>query len=316
MAGFTAGAQNPSHLPVMWTQVMEGLRVLKDGRYLDGTFGRGGHARGVLDRLGPAGRLLLMDKDPEAIASAAELFGGDSRVAVRRGSFAGLAEWDETAAGLDGVLFDLGVSSPQLDVAERGFSFRSDGPLDMRMDPDSGESAAQWLAHASATEIADVLWTYGEEKLSRKIAAAIVMDRAATPFTRTAQLAEMIARVVPRGDSKIHPATRTFQAIRIFINRELADLEDGLAAAHERLKPGGRLVVISFHSLEDRIVKRFIASHAKAPAGNRRMPAPESFRPTLRDIVGAQHADDEEVAVNPRSRSAVLRVAEKLGEAS
>jgi 16S rRNA (cytosine1402-N4)-methyltransferase len=206
------------------------------------------------------------------------------------------------------------VSSPQLDVAERGFSFRSDGPLDTRMDPDSGESAAQWLARASATEIADVLWTYGEEKLSRKIAAASVMDRATAPFTRTAELAEMIARVVGRGDSKIHPATRSFQAIRIFINRELDDLERGLVAAHERLKPGGRLVVISFHSLEDRIVKRFIAAHAKAPAGNRRMPAPESFRPSLRDIVGAQHADEAEVAVNPRSRSAVLRVAEKLGE--
>ena len=312
MAGSAAQAQNPSHLPVMWTQVMDGLRVLKDGKYLDGTFGRGGHARGVLDRLGPAGRLLLMDKDPEAIASAAELFGGDSRVAVRQASFATLADWDETAAGLDGVLFDLGVSSPQLDVAERGFSFRNDGPLDMRMDPDSGESAAAWLARASAYDIAEVLWTYGEEKLSRKIAAAIVMDRETTPFTRTAQLAEMIARVVGRGEGKIHPATRSFQAIRIFINRELEDLERGLEAAYSRLKPNGRLAVISFHSLEDRIVKRFIASHAKAPAGNRRMPAPEAFTPTLRDIGGTQHADEAEIAINPRSRSAVLRVAEKL----
>ena len=312
VAGSTAETQNPSHLPVMLTQVMDGLRVLRDGKYLDGTFGRGGHARGVLDQLGPAGRLLLMDKDPEAIASAAELFGGDSRVAVRQASFATLADWDETAAGLDGVLFDLGVSSPQLDVAERGFSFRNDGPLDMRMDPTSGESAAQWLARANAYDIADVLWTYGEEKLSRKIAAAIVMDRETAPFTRTAQLAEMIARVVGRGDSKIHPATRSFQAIRIFINRELDDLERGLDAAYSQLKPGGRLAVISFHSLEDRIVKRFIASHAKAPAGNRRMPAPEAFTPTLRDIGGAQHADEAEIAINPRSRSAVLRVAEKL----
>ena len=312
VAGSTAETQNPSHLPVMWTQVMDGLRVLKDGKYLDGTFGRGGHARGVLDRLGPAGRLLLMDKDPEAIASAAELFGGDSRVAVRQASFATLADWDQASEGLDGVLFDLGVSSPQLDVAERGFSFRNDGPLDMRMDPTSGQSAADWLARANAHEIADVLWTYGEEKLSRKIAAAIVMDRETTPFTRTAQLAEMIARVVPRGDNKIHPATRSFQAIRIFINRELEDLERGLEAAYSRLNPTGRLAVISFHSLEDRIVKRFIASHAKAPAGNRRMPAPEAFTPTLRDIAGAQHADDAEIAINPRSRSAVLRVAEKL----
>lgn len=312
MAGSTAETQHPSHLPVMWTQVMDGLRVLKDGKYLDGTFGRGGHARGVLDRLGPAGRLLLMDKDPEAIASAAELFGGDSRVAVRQASFATLADWDQAAEGLDGVLFDLGVSSPQLDVAERGFSFRNDGPLDMRMDPTSGQSAAEWLARANAHDIADVLWTYGEEKLSRKIAAAIVMDRETTPFTRTAQLAEMIARVVGRGDNKIHPATRSFQAIRIYINRELDDLERGLDAAYSQLKPGGRLAVISFHSLEDRIVKRFIASHAKAPAGNRRMPAPEVFTPTLRDIGGAQHADEAEIAINPRSRSAVLRVAEKM----
>jgi 16S rRNA (cytosine1402-N4)-methyltransferase len=313
MAGSTADAQTPSHLPVMWTQVMDGLRVLKDGRYLDGTFGRGGHARGVLDRLGPAGRLLLMDKDPEAIASAAELFGGDPRVAVRRASFATLADWNETAAGLDGVLFDLGVSSPQLDVAERGFSFKKDGPLDMRMDPETGESAADWLARAADTEIADVLWLYGEEKLSRKIARTIVAKREETPIARTAQLAELIASVVGRGDSKIHPATRSFQAIRIFINRELEDLERGLAAAHERLKPGGRLVVISFHSLEDRIVKRFIGAHAKAPAGNRRMPALEDFSPSLRDIGGAQRAESEETAVNPRSRSAVLRVAEKIG---
>jgi len=308
-----AETQNPSHFPVMLPQVLEGLRIRKDGGYLDGTLGRGGHARAVLERLGPEGRLLLMDKDPEAIVSAERLFGADARVAIRRGSFAALAEWDATRAGLDGVLFDLGVSSPQLDVAERGFSFRNDGPLDMRMDPTSGESAAQWLAHANAHDIADVLWTYGEEKLSRKIAAAIVMDRETAPFTRTSQLAEMIARVVGRGDSKIHPATRSFQAIRIFINRELEDLERGLAAAHERLKPGGRLVVISFHSLEDRIVKRFIAGHAKAPPGNRRMPAPEHFSPSLREIGGAQRADDAETALNPRSRSAVLRVAEKIG---
>ena len=311
MAGSAAEAQNPSHLPVMLTQVMDGLRVHKDGKYLDGTFGRGGHARGVLDQLGPAGRLLLMDKDPEAIASAAELFGGDSRVAVRQASFATLADWDETEVGLDGVLFDLGVSSPQLDVAERGFSFRNDGPLDMRMDPTSGESAAQWLARANAHDIADVLWTYGEEKLSRKIAAAIVMDRETAPFTRTAQLAECIAGIVGRGDGKIHPATRSFQAIRIFINRELDDLESGLQAAHDLLKPGGRLAVISFHSLEDRIVKQFIAKHAKAPAGNRRRPDVEAFTASLIDITGALKAGAAELRDNPRARSAVLRVAEK-----
>ena len=313
MAGTPAETQNPSHLPVMLTQVLDGLRVHKDGKYLDGTFGRGGHARGVLERLGPAGRLLLMDKDPEAIASAEQMFGSDARVAVRQASFATLADWDETREGIDGVLFDLGVSSPQLDVAERGFSFRNDGPLDMRMDPHSGESAAQWLARASDAEIADVLWLYGEEKLSRKIARSIVAGRQETPITRTAQLAALIASIVGRGDSKIHPATRSFQAIRIFINRELEDLERGLVAAHERLKPGGRLVVISFHSLEDRIVKRFIGAHAKAPAGNRRMPAPEAFTPSLLDVAGALRADDAEIAINPRSRSAVLRVAEKIG---
>ena len=311
-AGTRAETPGPSHLPVMWTQVLDGLRVRRDGRYLDGTFGRGGHARGVLDRLGPAGRLLVMDKDPVAIACAAELFGDDARVAAFRGSFAELANWSETAAGLDGVLFDLGVSSPQLDVAERGFSFRADGPLDMRMDNEAGESAAEWLARANEREIADVLWTYGEEKLSRKIARTIVARRGETPLLRTGQLAELIASVVGRGDGKIHPATRSFQAIRIFINRELEDLEKGLEAAQARLLPGGRLVVISFHSLEDRIVKQFIARHAKAPADNRRLPVAQDFHASLLDIGGAQRADSAETAVNPRARSAVLRVAEKL----
>lgn len=304
------------HLPVMFAQVMEGLRVKAEGAYLDGTFGRGGHARGVLSRLGPGGRLLLMDKDPEAIAVAEREFGSDARVAIRRGSFADLARWDAAAAGLDGVLFDLGVSSPQLDVADRGFSFGKDGPLDMRMDPEAGESAAEWLARASETEIADVLYTYGEERQSRRIARAIVARRAQQPITRTAELAELIASAMPRGagadKGRIHPATRSFQAIRIHVNRELADLEAGLDAAHAALKPEGRLAVISFHSLEDRIVKRFIARHAKAPAGNRRMPQARAFVPTLAEIDGAQKADAAEVDANPRARSAVLRVAEKL----
>jgi 16S rRNA (cytosine1402-N4)-methyltransferase len=313
VGGADASAHLPvQHLPVMFTQVMDGLRVKADGTYLDGTFGRGGHARGVLERLGPGGRLLLMDKDPEAIAVAEREFGGDARVAIRRGSFADLASWDATAGGLDGVLLDLGVSSPQLDVAERGFSFGKDGPLDMRMDPDGGESAAQWLASASEKDIADVLWTWGEERLSRRIAKAIVARREEQPLTRTAQLADLIASVIPRGDSKIHPATRSFQAIRIFINRELLDLETGLDAAYSHLKPSGRLAVISFHSLEDRIVKRFIATHAKAPPGNRRMPVPQAFVPTLLAVGDAQKADSTELAVNPRARSAVLRVAEKL----
>jgi 16S rRNA (cytosine1402-N4)-methyltransferase len=291
---------------------MDALRVRADGIYLDGTYGRGGHARGVLERLGPAGRLLVMDKDPVAIANAQALAAQDARVAVRHGSFADLAQWDATAGGLDGVLFDLGVSSPQLDEAERGFSFRFDGPLDMRMDNQSGESAAQWLARADEREIADVLWTYGEEKASRRIARVIVEARDETPIERTAQLAELIASRIGRGAGKIHPATRSFQAIRIFINRELADLERGLDAAQARLKPGGRLAVISFHSLEDRIVKQFIAARAKPPAGNRRMPvAPEPFKPTLLEIGGAQRAGDAELDANPRARSAVLRVAER-----
>jgi len=310
------GDAHAGHLPVMFKQVMEGLQVHEDGTYLDGTFGRGGHARGVLRELGPGGRLLLMDKDPEAIAHAEQVFAGDARVAIHRGSFATLAQWDATAAGLDGILLDLGVSSPQLDVAERGFSFGKDGPLDMRMDPDSGESAAQWLARADEAEIADVLWTYGEERMSRRIAKAIVARRGEKPFTRTADLADLLGAVVGRGKHDIHPATRSFQAIRIHINRELADLETGLDGALDRLKVGGRLAVISFHSLEDRIVKRFIARHAKAPPANRRLPALGTFVPTLKAIGDAQRADAAETSANPRARSAVLRVAEKLGAAA
>ena len=316
-AGHPADPSAPAaHLPVLYAQVMEGLGVVEDGRYLDGTFGRGGHARGVLEKLGPGGRLLLMDKDPEAIAEAERSFGDDTRVSIRRGSFAALGDWD-LARDLDGVLFDLGVSSPQLDVAQRGFSFGKDGPLDMRMDPEAGESAAQWLARAEEREIADVLWTYGEEKQSRRIARAIVALRGQQPLERTAQLADLIGSVVPRGKSgsdkgRIHPATRSFQAIRIHINAELADLQAGLDAALAALKPGGRLAVISFHSLEDRIVKQFIARHAKAPPANRRLPQVQAFVPVLVDRGGAIRADAAELAANPRARSAVLRVAEKL----
>jgi len=317
-AGHPPVSQPPAaHLPVLYTQVLQGLRVIEDGTYLDGTFGRGGHAGGVLRQLGPHGRLLVMDKDPEAIAVAERDFAPDPRVAIHRGSFADLLDWSETASGLDGVLFDLGVSSPQLDVAERGFSFGKDGPLDMRMDPDSGESAAQWLNRAEEREIADVLWTYGEERQSRRIARAIIQYRTARqPFSRTAELAELIASVMPRGKDKIHPATRSFQAIRIHINRELADLEAGLDAAMARLKPGGRLAVISFHSLEDRIVKQFMNRYAKAPPSNRRLPEVQAFVPTLDLVGGAIKAEDDELAANPRSRSAVLRVAEKRAPAT
>ena len=311
MSGGGAGIAS-AHLPVLFAEVMDGLAVKGDGTYLDGTFGRGGHAHGVLQRLGPQGRLLVMDKDPDAIAVAMQMADADARLSWRRGSFAALADWPATATGLDGVLLDLGVSSPQLDVAARGFSFGKDGPLDMRMDPESGESAAEWLARASEKEIADVLWLYGEERQSRRIARAIVAARAQAPLLRTAQLAELIAQACPRGASKTHPATRSFQAIRIHINRELADLEAGLDAALARLKVGGRLAVISFHSLEDRIVKQFMVKHAKAPPASRRMPVDVAFTPVLRLVGGAQKASEAELVANPRARSAVLRVAEKL----
>ena len=311
MSGVGAG-NAAAHLPVLFAEVMDGLAVKADGTYLDGTFGRGGHARGVLQRLGPQGQLLVMDKDPEAIAVAMQLASVDARLHWRRGSFAELAQWSATAKGLDGILLDLGVSSPQLDVAARGFSFGKDGPLDMRMDPETGESAAQWLAHAAEKDIAEVLWIHGEERQSRRIARVILARRAQEPLLRTAQLAELIASVMPRGDSKTHPATRSFQAIRIHINRELADLEAGLDAAMQQLKPGGRLAVISFHSLEDRIVKQFMLRHAKAPPANRRMPVEVAFTPTLKLVGGAQKAGAAELATNPRARSAVLRVAEKL----
>lgn len=314
-AGHPPVSQPPAaHLPVLYAQVLSGLRVIEDGTYLDGTFGRGGHARGVLEQLGPQGRLLVMDKDPEAIAVAQRDFAPDARVSIYRGSFADLLDWNETAAGLDGVLFDLGVSSPQLDVAERGFSFGKDGPLDMRMDPDAGESAAQWLNRAEEREIADALWTYGEERQSRRIARAIVARRASQPFARTAELAELIASAMPRGKSgadksRIHPATRSFQAIRIHINRELADLEAGLDAALARLKPGGRLAVISFHSLEDRIVKRFIADRSSRQAGSRYLPETRAEPQTFEQAAKPVGPSDAEVAANPRARSAKLRSA-------
>lgn len=305
-------AAAPTHIPVLFSAVMEGLAIRDSGVYLDGTFGRGGHARGVLDRLGAHGRLLVMDKDPAAIAEANRLAEVDARVSVRQDSFARLGDWDATAGGLDGVLLDLGVSSPQLDSAERGFSFMHDGPLDMRMNPDAGQSVADWLAEAPEAAIADVLWQYGEEKQSRRIARAIVARRQERPIERTADLAGLIAACVGRGESGKHPATRSFQALRIFINRELEDLDSGLAAAHARLRSGGRLAVISFHSLEDRRVKQFIAAHAKPPPANRRLPDAQGFTPTLRMIGSKQVADETEVRANPRARSAVLRVAERL----
>jgi 16S rRNA (cytosine1402-N4)-methyltransferase len=299
-----------SHVPVLLAETLEGLRVRADGIYLDGTYGRGGHAREVLAKLGPNGRLLLMDRDPDAIADAERELGADSRVAIRHASFAGLADWDETAGGLDGVLFDLGVSSPQLDEPARGFSFQADGPLDMRMDPTRGTSAAEWLAGAGEVEIADVLWQLGEERMSRRIARAIVAARGAAPLTTTRQLADLVAKTIGHRERHKHPATRTFQALRIHVNEELAALERGLEAATIRLKPAGRLAIISFHSLEDRLVKRFIRGE-DAPRVRRGLPQPEATPSPLVAVGKAIFAGDDEVARNPRARSAVLRIAER-----
>lgn len=300
------------HIPVMLDEAVEGLAVRADGRYLDGTFGRGGHARAVLSRLGPDGHLLLMDRDPQAIAAAQADFSGDDRVAIHHGNFADLGNWAETAAGLDGVLFDLGVSSPQLDDAARGFSFMADAPLDMRMDTTAGESAADFLARADEREIADVLWRFGEERFSRKIARAIVARRAEAPITRTGELAALIEATIGRREPGKHPATRSFQALRIAVNGELDAVQRGLAAALARLAPGGRLAVISFHSLEDRIVKQFVRDHSGRVQGSRRAPPTATPVAELVAVGKARFPSAAELARNPRARSAVLRVAEKL----
>ena len=297
-----------AHQPVLLEAAVDALVRSPDGHYLDATFGRGGHARAIVERLGPAGRLTAMDRDPEAIAAGRRDLAGESRLNLVHSPFSAMA--DLVAGPLAGVFMDLGVSSPQLDQAERGFSFSHDGPLDMRMDPGSGQSVAQWLAQADEAEIADVLWRYGEERQSRRIARAICRTQSAAPITRTGQLAELIAATLGRRERSKHPATRSFQALRIFINSELDELEAGLAAALELLAPGGRLVVISFHSLEDRIVKQFIRGHGRPP-GNRRLPPLEATQQQLRRIGPARRADEREIDANPRSRSAVMRVAEK-----
>ncbi|NKF22921.1 16S rRNA (cytosine(1402)-N(4))-methyltransferase RsmH [Solimonas marina] len=290
------------HRPVMLDEAVAGLAVRDDGIYVDGTFGRGGHSAAVLARLGPAGRLHAFDQDPQAVAHGREHFADEPRLTIHHRNFAELARTADEAgiAGrIDGILLDLGVSSPQLDDAERGFSFGKAGPLDMRMNPQAGESAAEWLAQAGEAEIADVLWQYGDERNSRRIARRIVDTRAATPLTTTAQLADLIAAVPGPRSRHIHPATRSFQAIRIFINRELDVLRDVLQQAIAVLAPGGRLVVISFHSLEDRIVKRYLRDEARSEV------------PTLK-LHGKQFPTREESSENPRARSAVLRIAERL----
>jgi 16S rRNA (cytosine1402-N4)-methyltransferase len=313
----TTNMQDDLHIPVMLDEAVAALAVRPDGNYLDGTFGRGGHARKLLRQLGVQGRLLLMDRDPAAVAAARHEFESDGRVAIRHGNFADMADWDAVRGGLDGVLLDLGVSSPQLDNGARGFSFQTDAPLDMRMDPSHGENAAQFLARAKESEIADVLWKFGEERMSRRIARAIVERRRAEPIERTGDLAELVERLLGRrkdthkGGGK-HPATRTFQALRIAVNGELDAIEQGLNAALDCLKPQGRLAVISFHSLEDRIVKQFMRDESQAPPAKRGLPPPAPVAFRLKLIGHAQLPGDAELLRNPRARSAVLRVAERL----
>ena len=251
--------QTFSHVTVMLHEAVDALAIKPDGIYVDGTFGRGGHSRLILSKLGPNGRLLAIDRDPLAIAEAQRI--DDPRFEMIPGAFSGLVGYlaeRDLVGKIDGLLLDLGVSSPQLDDAERGFSFQKDGPLDMRMDPTSGISAADWLAKAEADDIAWVLKEFGEERFAKKIGRAIVHDRVEKPFTRTRQLAELIARLIPNKEKNKHPATRSFQAIRIYINSELEEVERAMEGALTVLAPAGRLAIISFHSLEDRLVKQFI----------------------------------------------------------
>ena len=297
-------------MSVLLAESVSALSVRADGSYLDGTFGRGGHSREILSRLSPAGELIAVDKDPAAEASAQAL-AGDSRFKFVAGSFADIASYVADGS-LDGILLDLGVSSPQLDDAARGFGFSCDGPLDMRMDTRSGMTAAEWIASAPEQEIADVIKTYGEERFARRMAAAIAKVRIQTPITGTRQLASIIAEANPKWEPNKHPATRAFQAIRIFINRELEDLELALASMVDKLVIGGRLVVISFHSLEDRIVKRFMRDQARGIQLPRHVPVVDSDAGKTLNLIGkAIKPSEQEIATNPRSRSAVMRVAER-----
>ena len=303
-----------SHIPVLLDEALSALCVKSDGVYLDCTFGRGGHSRAILAELGDAGRLVALDRDPSAVEAASDLLKDESRFQIVHTAFSALGQALDSVAvsKVHGILMDLGVSSPQLDQPERGFSFQSDGPLDMRMDPTTGESAADWIARAEADEIAHVLWVFGEERFSRRIARAIVEARQTDPILTTAQLSKIISEAQPKKDHHKHPATRAFQAIRLFINGELAEVEQGLDAAIDRLATGGRLVVISFHSLEDRLVKRALRDASRPPKGDPRMPLPESVaKPKLRLIGKAIKAGSGELERNPRARSAVLRIAER-----
>ncbi|MDH3830591.1 MAG: 16S rRNA (cytosine(1402)-N(4))-methyltransferase RsmH [Gammaproteobacteria bacterium] len=308
--------QEFTHQPVLLAEVLTGLSIKPDGIYVDGTFGRGGHAGAILAVLGPEGRLLAMDRDPEAIRSAEQQFGDDPRFEIEQGAFTMLSNMiaqRQLQGRVNGLLLDLGVSSPQLDDASRGFSFSEDGPLDMRMDPASGTSAAKWLETASESEISRVLKTYGEERFSRRIARSIVATRHEAPLQTTRQLAELVAAAVPVREKNKHPATRSFQAIRIFINSELDEITAVLDQVIEVLAPQGRLAVISFHSLEDRIVKRFIRDEYRGEQAPPELPlAGMDYVPRLKPLGKAIRASEAEVHDNPRARSAVLRVAERL----
>lgn len=313
-------AATTPHRPVLLEAVLTALAVRSDGAYLDATFGRGGHARALLERLGEQGRLTVVDRDPAAIATAQANVGEDPRVQVVQEDFSMLEDIANTAAperGFDGVLLDLGVSSPQLDEPERGFSLRHEGPLDMRMDPNQGISAADWLASVREKELADVLYHLGDERHSRRIARAIVRAREQAPIATTTRLAGLIASIMPSRDGDQHPATRSFQAIRIHINDELGALDRALGALPDVLAPGGRAAVISFHSLEDRRVKRFIRdASGQAPTvvrdrRGRALPT-APVTPQVRAVGGAITPDAAEVAANPRARSARLRVLERL----
>jgi 16S rRNA (cytosine1402-N4)-methyltransferase len=304
------------HTPVLAAEALEGLALEAGGYYVDATFGRGGHSALILQGLGREGCLLALDRDPQAVAAGRQRFADEVRLTLLHASFADLATLVPAHAHqrpCRGVLFDLGVSSPQLDDARRGFSFRADGPLDMRMDPTHGEPVSAWLARAGVDEIRQVIATFGEERFARRVAQAIVTARRQRPLTRTAELAAVVAGAVRTREPGKHPATRTFQALRMFINDELGQLERGLHAALEVLAPGGRLAVISFHSLEDRTVKRFMQRESQVDPALRDLAViPESARPRLKLIGRKRRPGDAELARNPRARSALLRVAEKL----
>lgn len=305
-----------NHKPVLLKRVLEGLNIRPDGIYVDCTYGRGGHSTALLDRLDKNGRLFVFDKDPSAVRHAQQLFMNDSRVTAIHGAFSMLIKKLEAyrvAGSIDGLLFDLGVSSPQLDEGDYGFSFLRDGDLDMRMDADSGISARDWINHASREEIEKILRTYGEERYARRISRAIVRERSQNPITRSRQLAGIIAAAVPTREKKKDPSTRSFLAIRIFINNEIGELEAVLKQVNDVLRPGGRLVVISFHSLEDRVVKRFMSSEAKGDDIPPGIPVTrDSLSPRLKLVGKAIKPSEDEIRMNPRARSAVMRVAEKI----